>query len=60
MNLKSAMKAAVEKELGGGKKQGASKANPAAVAAIKALKAAKSEEQEAEAYRLLIDSFKED
>jgi hypothetical protein len=58
MNLKSAMKAAVEKKLGGEKKSGDS--NPAAVAAIKALKAAKSEEQEAEAYKLLIDSFKED
>ena len=60
MNLKSAMKAAVEEKLGGQKKSGDTKSNPAAVAAIKALKAAKSEEQEAEAYKLLIDSFKED
>jgi hypothetical protein len=60
MNLKSAMKAAVEKTLGGEKKSGDGKPNSAAVAAIKALKAAKNEEQEAEAYKLLIDSFKED
>lgn len=58
MNLKSAMKAAVDKQLGSSKK-GDSKPNSAAVAAIKALKAAKSEEQEAEAYKLLIDSLKE-
>ncbi len=60
MNLKSAMKAAVEKQLNGEKKGEGGKPNSAAVAAIKALKAAKSEEQEAEAYKLLIDSFKED
>jgi hypothetical protein len=60
MNLKSAMKAAVESKLGGEKKSESGKPNSAAIAAIKALKAAKSEEQEAEAYKLLIDSYKED
>jgi hypothetical protein len=59
MNLKSAMKAAVEKQLGGKKKGETGKPNSAAVAAIKALKAAESDEQEAEAYKLLIDSFKD-
>ncbi len=58
MNLKSAMKAAVDKELGSKSSKGTP--NKVAVAAIKALKAAKSEEQEAEAYKLLFDSFKED
>jgi hypothetical protein len=58
MNLKSAMKEAVAKSLGSSKQEKASP-NSAAVAAIKALKAAKSEEQEAEAYKLLIDSYKE-
>jgi hypothetical protein len=58
MNLKSAMRDAVQKKLGG---DSAEKGKPssAAVAAIKALKAAKSEEQEAEAYKLLFDSFKD-
>jgi hypothetical protein len=60
MNLKSAMRDAVKKTLGGSESKSEGKPNTAAVAAIKALKAAKSEEQEAEAYKLLIDSFKED
>jgi hypothetical protein len=59
MNLKSAMRDAVKESLGSSDKKSTGQ-NPAAVAAIKALKAAKSEEQEAEAYKLLIDSFKED
>lgn len=58
MNLKSVMREAVAKSLGSSKQE-KGKPNSAAVAAIKALKAAKDDEQEAEAYKLLIDSFKE-
>lgn len=58
MNLKSAMRDAVKKSLGGDKVE-KGKPSSATVAAIKALKAAKSEEQEAEAYKLLVDSLKD-
>jgi hypothetical protein len=59
MNLKSAMRDAVQKKLGGDKAVETGKPSSATVAAIKALKAAKSEEQEAEAYKLLVDSLKD-
>ena len=59
MNLKSAMREAVAKSLGSDKKAETGKPNSAAIAAIKALKAAKDEEQEAEAYKLLIDSYRD-
>jgi hypothetical protein len=58
MNLKSAMRDAVAKSLGSDKQE-KGKPNSAAIAAIKALKAAKDEEQEAEAYKLLIDSYRD-
>ena len=58
MNLKSAMRDAVQKQLGGDKVE-KGKPSSATVSAIKALKAAKSEEQEAEAYKLLVDSLKD-